>query len=381
MAKFKLEKLNNLKENPQEIDIYLMDTLIARSKYIPLSKEYIDRFEKWDLKDVYINDEVSSDVDEDFDKFLKEYKAVSKIYFNCLARVKKNFNNFKFNNIVNIKEFQDIVSELQDIIRRNPNAMLNIFNIQNFSFEDEFFVRSINVSMLSIMMGMSLKLPSDRLKKLGLGGILYDIGTLRLPDKITKKIGNFTPEEFKEMQKHTVLGYKILKTNFRFEDDIALIPLTHHEYYNGSGYPRGVLGEKIHIYSRIVAIAQALEGMLRNFNRHLSRRCTLSEALKIIMNESGSKYDPKIVQTFVGILSLYPVGTIVVLNDGRRGLIFSSNRQYPMRPVVKIVADSSEQYIEDGEVVNLINVKNVFIKQLENNIKLLEEVQVRIFDR
>lgn len=372
-------KVGDIKEKAPRQDLYLSDKFIAKSKYIEITEDDVSRFNKWNIKEVFVEAIAAVNNLEDFDKFFQEYKVFKKIYLNCIKRLKNNLTNLKHNNIVALNEIIDVVSELQDIIKRNLNSVLNLLNIQNFNREDEYYVRLTNVSMLSMIIGTTIKFSENRIEKVGLGGMLYDIGMIKVPDKITKKMGALTSEEYKEIQKHTVYGYKIIKNNFRLEDDIAMIPLTHHEYYNGKGYPRGLAGNQIHLYARIIAIAQAIEGMLRNINVHFRKEYSLSEAIREIMRGANIKYDPNIVKAFVSVISIYPVGSIVILNDGRRGFVFSINASFPMRPVIKIVSDNNGNYVEDGETINLLNVSKLFIEHIERNEEFIKEAQEKLF--
>lgn len=380
MDKYIKVKVGDIKENCKEQDLYIQNGFLAKSKYIETTDDDIKRFNKWDIKEVFVESKIPLDSLENFDKFMREYKAFRKIYFNCIKRLKTNISNFKQNNIISLGEITDIVAELQDIIKRNLNSVFNLLNIQDLEREDEFYARLVNVSMLAMIIGTTIKFSESRIQKVGLGGILYDIGMIKVPDKITQKMGSLTSDEFKEIQKHTVYGYKIIKNNLRLDDDMAMIPLTHHEYYNGKGYPRGLAGNNIHLYSRIIAIAQSMEGMLRNINVHFRKSYSLPEAVREIMHEAGRKYDPNIVKAFVSVISIYPVGSIVILNDKRRGFVFSVNPSFPMRPVIKIVSDENKKYFEDGDVVNLFNFKEIVIEHIERDELFIKEVLSKLFE-
>ena len=217
------------------------------------------------------------------------------------------------------------------------------------------------------------------------------------------KYEQFTPEEYIEIKKHTVFGYKIIKTNFRLEEEIAVIPLEHHEHYNGKGYPRGISGNQIHLYPKIVAVAHSLEKILlekilkpirilRDSKRTPTyakivngvktvENKTLSDAVREIIKGANIKFDPIIAKLVVGTFSVYPVGTVVVLNDNRKGLVFATNISYPIRPIIKIVSDENDNFIEDGEVINLIETNKLLISGVDKDSNILEEVKSRLLDK
>ena len=290
-----------------------------------------------------------------------------------------------------------------DIVNRNLNSVLQLFNIANLPRADEYYIRSLNVSMISMIIGRAMKFSENRVKKLGVGAMLYDIGLVKVPDKILNKIGRFTTEEYNEVKKHTVYGYKIMKTSFRFDDELAMISLAHHEFFNGKGYPRGLVGNQIHLYAKIVSIAHTVEKMLKyrrislaknkineqksTFNLMLDKNTDnskknifLSDAVREIIHGANTKYDPNISKTFVSIFTVYPIGCIVLLNDKRKGFVFATNPNFPIRPIIKIVSNENGEFIEDGETINLLETNQLFIAGVDKDTDFLEEVKTKILD-
>ena len=396
MENFAKIKTQDIKSQPERKDIYLDNDFIAISKYIEIKDEDINRLKKWDIAEVFIKDLESEGAThnsvQDFDKFLREYKVFKNIYLNIIKQTKNNLGNFRHNNLVNMKELNEIIDGLLDIMNRNLNSFIALLSIFNFDKEDFYYVRSLNVAIISLIIGKGMKMSDAILKKLGLGAILYDIGLVKVPEKILNKQYKHTPEEYAEIKKHTVYGYKLMKSNFRFEEEMAAIALEHHEYYNGKGYPREISKNEIHLYAKIVAIAHEAEKVMKN-NRILPDEKSLNvdkknvekkllfDSVKLIMQGANSKYDPTISKIFVGIFSVYPVGSVVVLKDNRRALVFATNGAFPIRPIIKIVSDESGKLITDGEVVNLVENNQIFINSIDRDDKFLEEVDKKILNK
>ena len=405
MAKLTKINIQDIKTKAEKKDIYLYNDFLASTGYIDLKEDDMQRFQKWDINEVFIEDNTSLDleVSADFDKFLREYKVFKKIYLNVIKKVKNNLGGYKNNNLVNINELNEILEEVLDIVNRNLSSVLQLFNLSGLPRADEYYIRSLNVSLISMIIGRAMKFSENRVKKLGLGAILYDIGLVKVPDKILEKIGKFTPEEYTEIKKHTVYGYKILKTSFRFEEDLAMISLMHHEYYNGKGYPRGLAGNQINIYSKIIAIAHAVEKMLKPIriavsnsklndnkstfnlmleksNENKKKDVSLYDAVKEIIHGANTKYDPNISKTFVSIFTVYPIGSIVLLNDKRKGFVFATNPNFPIRPIIKIVSNENGEFIDDGDTINLLETNQLFIAGVDKDNNFLEEVRTKILD-
>ena len=405
MAKLIKINIQDIKTKAEKKDIYLYNDFLASTGYIDLKEDDMQRFQKWDINEVFMEDNTSLDmeVSADFDKFLREYKVFKKIYLNVIKKVRNNLGGYKNNNLVNMNELNEILDEVLDIVNRNLSSVLQLLNLTNLPRADEYYIRSLNVSLISMIIGRAMKFSENRVKKLGIGAILYDIGLVKVPDKILEKIGKFTPEEYTEIKKHTVYGYKILKTSFRFEEDLAMISLMHHEYYNGKGYPRGLSGNQINLYSRIIAIAHAVEKMLKPIriassnaklkdskstfslmleksNENKKKDVSLYDAVKEIIHGANTKYDPNISKTFVSIFTVYPIGSIVLLNDKRKGFVFATNPNFPIRPIIKIVSNENGEFIDDGETINLLETNQLFIAGVDKDNNFLEEVRTKILD-
>ena len=396
MENFAKIKTQDIKSQPERKDIYLDNDFIAISKYIEIRDEDINRLKKWDIAEVFIKDLESEGAThnsvQDFDKFLREYKVFKNIYLNIIKQTKNNLGNFRHNNLVNMKELNEIIDGLLDIMNRNLNSFIALLSIFNFDKEDFYYVRSLNVAIISLIIGKGMKMSDAILKKLGLGAILYDIGLVKVPEKILNKQYKHTPEEYAEIKKHTVYGYKLMKSNFRFEEEMAAIALEHHEYYNGKGYPREISKNEIHLYAKIVTIAHEAEKVMKN-NRILPDEKSLNvdkknvekkllfDSVKLIMQGANTKYDPTISKIFVGIFSVYPVGSVVVLKDNRKALVFATNGAFPIRPIIKIVSDENGKLITDGEVVNLVENNQIFINSIDRDDKFLEEVDKKILNK
>lgn len=404
MANLSKINIKDIKAKAEKKDIYLYNDFLASTGYVDIKPSDMERFQKWDLNEVFIEDNASLDIEvsADFDKFLREYKVFKKIYLNIIKKTKNNLGGYRHNNLVNINELNEIIDEILDIVNRNLSSVLQILNLGNLPKVDEYYIRSLNVSLISMIIGRAMKFSENRVKKLGLGAMLYDIGLVKVPDHILDKVGTFTANEYAEIKKHTVYGYKIMKGSFRFEEDLAMISLMHHEYFNGKGYPRGLSGNQINLYSKIVSVAHAVEKMMKPMRISATKSKSnnksafsmlveksdsmkkkdvyLYDAVKEIMNGSNTKYDPTISKIFVSIFTIYTIGSIVLLNDKRKGLVFAVNPNLPIRPVIKIVSNENGEFIKDGETINLLETNQFFITGIVKDNNFLQEVQAKLLD-
>jgi putative nucleotidyltransferase with HDIG domain len=158
---------------------------------------------------------------------------------------------------------------------------------------------SQNVSRYAVLIGKALKLPQEDVDSLELAGILHDIGKIGVDDSILKKKGPLTKRERKAIEKHPVIGAKIIESVTALGPAIETV-LYHHERWDGHGYPKGLAGEEIPLLARILGIADAYDAMTTE--RVYRPALTQEEAVQELKSQAGKQFDPRLVKVFVQIL-------------------------------------------------------------------------------
>jgi len=164
----------------------------------------------------------------------------------------------------NIGEFKKGAEEIVSFIMKNEDVTKYLLNITDF---DQYtYTHSVNVGLYSILLAKSLFGDSSEhdMKKLGAGFFLHDLGKVRVDNDILNKNGKLTAEEFNNIKLHVVKGYELLKETNHLTDEAKIIVLQHHERYEGNGYPYGLRGDEIHLYSKICAIADIFDAFTSN---------------------------------------------------------------------------------------------------------------------
>jgi len=149
------------------------------------------------------------------------------------------------------------------------------------------------VQVYALEVGKELGLTDDELEALHAGALLHDIGKLAVPEHILTKPGKLTPEEFAKMKVHPVVGAEIVE-QVRFPYPVAPIVRAHHEKWDGTGYPFGLKGEAIPLGARILTAVDCLDAL--SSDREYRRGLPLDEAMKQIISEAGTSFDPKVVK-------------------------------------------------------------------------------------
>jgi diguanylate cyclase (GGDEF)-like protein/PAS domain S-box-containing protein len=203
-----------------------------------------------------------------------------------------------------LKSIQEIFKEadarmyLNKLLERKSSYGTLFTSLQNTLYEksQETEEHAERIKILALKMGRSLKLPLHELDNLSLLATLHDIGKIAIPEEILFKAGPLTASEFKVIQTHSEIGFRIASTNIHLLQ-VAEGILAHHERWDGNGYPRGLKGVEIPLISRIIAIADSYDAMTQNRVYH--KAIDPSVALDEIAKAAGTQFDPNLVQTFL----------------------------------------------------------------------------------
>ncbi|TXK77767.1 HD-GYP domain-containing protein [Paenibacillus sp. N3.4] len=250
----------------------------------------------------------------------------------------------------------DIRLGLEALIQHIDTYKVLTFSPKNRSLHDYIYHNSIMVSLTSYSLARWHGLPQKDLMQIALAGLLHDIGTAKVDSSILEKKSALTASEMDEIKQHTLIGYNILKNISGINEGVKLSSLQHHEREDGSGYPLGVKGDKIHMYAKIVAIADIYHAMTneRYYRTALSPYIVLEQ----LFTESFGKVDPALVQAFINKSTQISNGTLVKLSDNRVGEIIFSDRTNPTRPWVNV----------NGTIVNLTLERSLFIQDVIGHI-------------
>lgn len=246
-----------------------------------------------------------------------------------------------------------VVSELM----RNPRAILNLNDIRT---ADEYTLgHSVNVCILSVLLGSQAGLNAAQLHELGLGALMHDIGKIAIPTEVLNKPGALTPEEFALMREHTTLGWEILSTQQEISYTSSAMALQHHERWSGGGYPRGIKGTAIHQFSRICAVVDCYDAMTAD--RVYRKGFTPERALKSLNEISRDFFEPELLQLFCESVAPYPVGSLVEITDGYQAVVTAVERGKTTRPHVRVVIDPEGRPLAQPFAVDLFAEPHVHI--------------------
>lgn len=331
-------------------------TLIARGTL--LDEYLIDGLKKRGVTGVFICEgeedpepvekekPISPAVKNTIEKYRTQDVAKVKLTESVKKRVSEGIQ-YLYNNS-DSQQFTDTSTKITNDLMKaiNDNDALAV-DISALKTSDEYtFKHSVDVATLSMIIARNQGLPQEDIYKIGIAGLLHDMGKSKIPLEILNKPGKLNDEEFAVMKSHSVLGYDILKTKKEFSGMISLAVLQHHEKMNGKGYPFGFTADKICPYAKILSVTDVYDALVteRPYKKSFSQRT----AVEMIMSMT-EELDLKAMKTFLSSVILYPVDTTVHLSNGEEARVVKNNKNSVLRPVV-VGLESGKVYDLTGDI-------------------------------
>ncbi|MDR2939885.1 MAG: HD-GYP domain-containing protein [Clostridiales bacterium] len=280
-----------------------------------------------------------------------EFQRVNDAYIESTNELKSVLNDIGKGQKIDMNALYSLASNVMDKIKSKSEIFTYIGFLE--TFDEGTYAHSNNVALLCNVFGRWLGMSNSELEYLTVAGILHDIGKTQVNQTILNKPSKLTDEEFKEIKKHTILGYRILE-NQNIPNEIKLSALMHHEKIDGSGYPTGAKENQINQFAKIVAICDIYDAMTAN--RVYRKKILPFEVIKTFERNSYGQLDTKYLLVFIQNIAYNYIGSWVKLSNGMEGEIVFINKSNLSRPMVKL---------ESGDVLDLssnydINITNLF---------------------
>lgn len=247
-------------------------------------------------------------------------------------------------------EVRGVVSTLLEGLLEHQAAMVSL--IQMRRFDANLATHGVDTSVLAMAMGQTCGCEPSQLKMLGLAAMVHDIGQLRLPLNLLRKVQPYSPKDYKLIQAHCDMGEAILNQFPDFPQESKKMVLQHHERLDGSGYPKGLKGKAISELTQILSIADT-------YDAQISGRCSqppvpparaLSELYRAAV---AGQYATSLVQQLIQLLGVYPIGSLVRLNTGEQAVVIWVHSHSRLTPTIKLLKNASGQPYDEQEIIDL----------------------------
>lgn len=299
-----------------------------------LTEENINYMEFIGTAGVYIDDEVS--------KNIQLHEAVSpQVKSEAVSMIQRVFTR--------LPEDEDgmqpeerlirlVVENVVSDVMSNKDVMYNMVDIRNYN--DYTYFHSMNTGVMAGILGAKMELEEEELFNLVTAAFLHDIGKTKVLPDLVNATRRLTPEEQEKMKSHPQVGYDYLTEKFSFPESITQVVLQHHEWFNGQGYPNHSKGKDLSLNARILRVVDTYDSMTSK--RPYRKPYQPADVMEYIMARTGLEFDPRVVSVMSSQFCIYPIGSEVVLSDGRHAIVTENHPGFIGRPTVRLIQDGRE---------------------------------------
>lgn len=268
--------------------------------------------------------------------YSEEILFAREAYNNVLSCIHKIYEAIERKAPLEFCEYEKNVDPLIDSIERNSSASASLTVLAR---SDRYlFTHSLNTAILSAILARFMGLSRETVKEISMSAMLMNIGQVWIDQDIFKKKGKLKADEFSVIKNHPVSGQEYLAAQKGVSEKIITAVAQHHEKYDGTGYPKGIAGNEITQFARIIAICDSYDAMTTE--RPYREALTPNQAIKQLYSMTDTSFHPRYLENFIKCMGIYPAGCFVKLSDGRYGVVVANTPKAPLLPKVKIVFNS-----------------------------------------
>lgn len=279
----------------------------------------------------------------------EEFERAVAIRRQAAGLVKTVMQDARLGKAIEMDKVSPVVENITASILRNASALLGLSAIKNK--DDYTFLHSVSVCTLLVAFCRSRKLDAETTYQAGIGGLLHDTGKALVPDAILNKPGRLTDEEFDIVRRHPKDGYLILRRSPEIGPIPLDITLHHHERRDGTGYPDRQAGQDISELAQMAAIVDVYDAITADRCYH--KGMPAAEALRKMYEWSKFHFNPALTQEFMRCVGIYPVGTLVLLESGRLGVVVEPHETSLLTPKINVFYSTKSQTYIKPETVDL----------------------------
>jgi len=283
--------------------------------------------------------------------FEEELPEARRVYQAAKTIVQNAMQDTRLGRAINVEAVNTVVADMTDSVLRNPDALSSLSRLKRF---DEYtFYHSVNTSLLAMSLGRSLGFDRSMLHLAGVGTLLHDIGKMKIPLEVLNKPGRFEAHEMEIMKQHVLRGVEVLASTTGLGDSYVQPALEHHERVNGDGYPHKRAKQDISQYGLITAIVDIYDAMTSDRCYHKGQPA--HQALQLLYRLSLEGHlDATLVQRFIQVVGVYPVGSFVELDTGETAIVKQIHHHVPLAPMVLLIKSAGNTLLSNPRELDLV---------------------------
>jgi HD-GYP domain-containing protein (c-di-GMP phosphodiesterase class II) len=302
------------------------------------------------------------------ENFEDEFPIAKKTYQAAMAKMQVIFKDLRLGKALDVMAVKSTVAIMTTSILRNPDALKLMCAIQDRS--DSAATHALHVCILTLAFASYLGLEEEMIQKLGVGGLLHDIGEIKLPLGLFWKSELYNKAELKEVHKHTDYGVDIIKNTQGLDPVVLDIVRDHHERLNATGFPRQAGGSDISYNAMLVSIVDVYDCVTMGYEGKPAISCT--DALKSMYDWRNELFQDELIEHFIQCLGIYPIGSVVKLNSGEVGIIVTFDSFSRLAPRVMLLLDNEGNFLATPKMLDLSRFKDADDKYLYEIRKVVD---------
>ena len=328
-------------------DVVLDDGRILLLKGFTIKPRYLNKLKVYTVPFIYVEDDIVE---------LEEISE-ERVYEDAFSNIKDIMESIRYDEKVDIEELKETVDDMVQHILNDDMVFMTLTGIRDI--DNYTFLHSVDVCIYSVITAKALNINNNDIYELALAAILHDVGKCKTPLSILNKPGKLTTEEFEVMKHHSIKGFEIVGQMPGISERIARVICQHHEKWDGSGYPLGLKNYDIELWARIISISDVYDALTAN--RVYRKQFMPHEAAEYLMANNESQFDPRILQSFINNIAIYPQDIIVLLNTGEVARVLPAKGMASMRPKVSVITKKDGPPIFDPYEIDLRKNPTVFV--------------------
>ncbi len=280
-----------------------------------------------------------------------ELKQAKEIHNRSRDMIRSVVDDLRRDHKIDVDKVNEVVDAMVDSVGNNPDALLWLTKLK--SRDSYAYDHGIDVAIYLLAFGRHLGYPKDKLRILGVSGLMQDIGKLRIKEELLGKSGKLTAAEFEEVKFHVNHSVDILRETTDIPKEVLMVVAQHHERLDGSGYPRHLKGDQIYSFASMAGIVDSFEALVSQ--RPYAEAISTHQALQQLNRWKGTSFHEALTEQFIQCIGIFPVGSLVELNTGDVAVVIGQNKIRRLKPKVMLLLDPSKQAYPYPSTLDLIN--------------------------
>lgn len=280
--------------------------------------------------------------------FRKEVKASARLVRAADDALRHVVDSVRAGETPDLRPLATSVQKMTESVTRNPDALLWLSRMQEH--DDHIYQHGVNTAVWGLVFGRSLGLEKGLLNHLAMGCLLSQVGKAELPRELLRDEGSLSPEEFAEYKTYVALGMARLEDT-GLSRAVTSVVQYHRERHNGSGFPESVRGDRIPLLAKIAGLTDYYESLIAP--KDPARAMAPAQAVASLYETRNIEFQEDLVEKFIQAIGIYPIGTLVELSDGQRGVVVSHAPERRLQPKVMVMTDTEHRPLKQAKILNL----------------------------